>query len=371
MVWFVIGSCCALWKSKSPEAAEREARCANAPGGFKSLSFQDRLYLTKRSVAAKWQEGFESVPETWLIVGGVMAAVPFLSTAVDHTVGWLFGKLGSTSAIAGCFFIGTDLGGNALAFKLANGSLGDWYLGTMVGYTVGTTISYSIPLGTAKCPEADRRYMALALGPGLLSVPFASAVFAILMWISKPNVSSTVTTSGIVDVKLEPELGTWMQQLAVPLGLALIMAILTRFFEKGVVRCFSGFATGLNVAITVVFTLSAVQNICSFFTISLIGWGFDPIMATESQVEAGLEVAGIIALMLMGCYPALAVLELWCLGDEPDETASGVQESKKVLGLSTAGIKGMFGTLSNSLAMFEVWKSDKSTTPADKVQLGN
>ena len=27
----------------------------------------------------------------------------------------------------------------------------------------------------------------------------------------------------------------------------------------------------------------------------------------------------------------------------------------------------MFGTLSNSLAMFEVWKSDKSTTPADKV----
>ena len=122
-----------------------------------------------------------------------MAAVPFLSTAVDHTIGWLFGKLGSTSAIAGCFFIGTDLGllgGNALAFKLANGSLGDWYLGTMVGYTIGTTMAYTIPLGTAKCPEADRRYMALALGPGLLSVPFASAVFALLMWSSKSTIAA-------------------------------------------------------------------------------------------------------------------------------------------------------------------------------------
>ena len=55
------------------------------------------------------------------------------------------------------------------------------------------------------------------------------------MWISKPNVASIVTASGISDATLDVELGTWTKQLATPLGLVPIMAMLTRFFEETVV----------------------------------------------------------------------------------------------------------------------------------------
>ncbi|MET3663298.1 ethanolamine utilization protein EutH [Aquamicrobium ahrensii] len=290
-------------------------------------------------------EGLHSIGPIFIPVAGIMAAIPYLSQFIRVAVGPLFAMIGADPSIAATTVIAVDMGGYQLADTLA-GSRDAWMIATIVGFTSGATIIFSIPVGLAMLAKADHKYMALGIMSGILSVPIgvfiACAIIALAGLDIRPEVSTTAEASHQIALTI----GDILRNLLPLIVFCVAIALGLRFAPDAMIKGFLWFGRIMYAGITLVLVASIVEYFTGFFSAVFGAWGFDPIIADEQDQFRALEIAGYIGIMLAGAFPMVYLLTKYLAG--PME-AIGTR-----IGVSPEGAAGLLAASANILAMYRL-----------------
>ncbi len=313
-------------------------------------------------------DGLHSIGPIFIPVAGIMASVPILSHWIEHLLGPAFALIGADKAMAATTVIAVDMGGYQLAFRLA-GSTESWIMAMLTGYTAGATIVFSIPVGLSMLAKRDHKYMALGILSGVLSIPIGVFVACTLLMLFGPSVRDVVSTDAAATHPLQLAPAVVLRNLAPLVLFVALIAVGLRVWPDQMIRLFMLFGRVVDVAIKLVLVASIVE----YFTGSEVFkgiwprsggvfsqffnyWGFDPIIADDSDRFRALEVAGYIGCMLSGAFPMVYLIKKYL--------AKPVEKIGKRLGLETAGAAGLLAAAANILAMFRLVKEMR---PKDKV----
>ncbi|MCY9402437.1 ethanolamine utilization protein EutH, partial [Bacillus haynesii] len=152
---------------------------------------------SEKGIGKEFMEGFYAIGHVFIPCAGIMAAIPYLSHLIPILIGPLFKSIGVDPAIAATSILAVDMGGYQLAAALAESTEG-WIIAMVVGYLLGPTIVFLIPVGLALLEKRDHKYMALGVMSGILTIPIGVLITSGILAITKPSVRENVTTSGPV-----------------------------------------------------------------------------------------------------------------------------------------------------------------------------
>lgn len=292
----------------------------------------------------EFREGIHSIGPIFLPVAGIMALIPLLSEAIVAFIGPIYAWMHADPALAATMIIAGDMGGYHLAHEIA-GSHSAWILAFAVSFTSGSTIIFSIPVGLAMLPKQDHRYMALGVMAGLLAIPVAVFVIALLLQATQTPLRSEISTTAASTSPFDLPLGSILLNL-VPLVLFVVaLALGLRFLSGFMVRAFIAFGRVLDAVIRLALAASIVQYFTGAFDV-FGDWPLAPFIADEQDQFRALEIAGYIGVMLAGAFPMVYAIRTWLAGPL---TAVGGR-----LGFSEEGAAGILAGAANVLALFRV-----------------
>lgn len=225
-----------------------------------------------------------------------------------------------------------------------------------VAIMTASTVAFNIPVGLSILKQEDYPYMALGAMSGFLAIPFGIFITCVILMITKPAVRTTFTTTGAADYVLHMNMGTVLINLMPIFIFCVILAILLKFFPKGMIKGFMIFGKVLLSLLTLIAAASIIEYYTGFFSWIFGAWGFDPVMADEAQSFRAIELLGSIAMMLTGAFPMVYLIRKFF--------GKYLARAGRLLGLDEVGSAGLLATMANSVALFNMVKDMK---PTDKV----
>lgn len=295
----------------------------------------------------EFMEGFYVIGQIFIPCAGIMAAIPYLSQFISAVIGPFLHQFGIDAAMAATSMIAVDMGGYQLADALAE-TRESWIIAMVVGYFLGPTLTFLIPVGLALVNKKDHKYMALGVMAGILTIPVGILVSCLFIAISKPEIREAVSTNA---PSLYPLLLSFSEILItmVPLIIfVILLAVGLRLYPDKMIKGFLVYGKFLDVGIKLVLVFSIVEYFTGFFSFVFGGWGFDPIIADAEDPYRALEVAGFIGIMLAGSFPFIYIFR--------NVFAKLLHKLAKALGMQETGSMGLVASVANTLAMFRMVK---------------
>ena len=323
--------------------------CAIA-GCFASV-FKEDSPLGKEFLA-----GIDSIGAIFLPVAGIMASAPYLTWFVSHIFGPLYGLVGADQAMAATTFIAVDMGGYQLAEALAQ-TKESWIMAMMTGYMAGATIVFSIPVALKMLRKEDRRYLAMGEMVGFITIPVGVLVSSVIIALTNPSIREVIATNG--DATYELALSFWLIfRNLIPLVIICgAIAIGLYVIPEKMIKGFNVFGKVMDFTLRIVFVFCVVEYFTGIFTTIFGGWGFEPIIADEADINRALEISGYIGIMLCGAFPMVYLIKTYLA--KPLDTVG------RRVGLSADATAGILAGTANVLALFGMVKDLK---PNDKVK---
>ncbi len=318
-------------------------RIFNQFGGAEAVLAKVGLGAVGRSIAgagAQFEEGFMAMGALGLAMVGVIAIAPVLAKVLGPVVIPAYQAVGASPAMFATTLLANDMGGFFLAKELAttNGVLdtASWlYAGLILGAMMGPTIVFSIPVAIGIIDEKDRRFLAMGVLAGIVTIPLGCIAGGLVAMHSgvQVNGQTVVFTYGLIFQNLIPVLGF---SVLVALGLWLI--------PEKMINGFQIFAK-LLVSLITVGLAAAVLNTTLGLTVIP---GMDPIFMVAGdkpgEVMRAVEVIGYIACILLGAYPMVFLLSRWF-----EKPLMGIGS---LLHMNNNAAAGMVATLANNIPMF-------------------
>ena len=318
-------------------------RIFNQFGGAEAVLAKVGLGAVGRSIAgagAQFEEGFMAMGALGLAMVGVIAIAPVLAKVLGPVVIPAYQAVGASPAMFATTLLANDMGGFFLAKELAttNGVLdtASWlYAGLILGAMMGPTIVFSIPVAIGIIDEKDRRFLAMGVLAGIVTIPLGCIAGGLVAMHSglQVNGQTVVFTYGLIFQNLIPVLAF---SVLVALGLWLI--------PEKMINGFQIFAK-LLVSLITVGLAAAVLNTTLGLTIIP---GMDPIFMVAGdkpgEVMRAVEVIGYIACILLGAYPMVFLLSRWF-----EKPLMGIGS---LLHMNNNAAAGMVATLANNIPMF-------------------
>jgi ethanolamine transporter len=304
-------------------------------------------------LGSQFVDGIDSIGPIFLPVAGIMAAAPYLTRFVSFVFGNLFEFIGADPAMAATTFIAVDMGGYQLAEELAQ-TKESWIMAMMTGYMGGATIVFTIPVALKMIQVADRKYLALGVMCGLLSIPVGVFVSSAIIAFSHPMIRETIS-AGTGEATYQLALG--FGQIALNLVPLIIicgaLALGLKFKPDAMIKGFIVFGRFLESALKLVFVVVVVE----YFTGlpgAIVGsfYEFEPIIADESDIFRALEVSGAIGIMLCGAFPMVYLIKRYL--ERP------LTKVSQVFGLDADATTGILAAAANVLALLEIVKDMKA-----------
>ena len=323
--------------------------CAIA-GCFASV-FKEESPLGKEFLA-----GIDSIGAIFLPVAGIMASAPYLTWFVSHIFGPLYGLVGADKAMAATTFIAVDMGGYQLAEALAE-TKESWIMAMMTGYMAGATIVFSIPVALKMLRKEDRRYMAMGEMVGFITIPVGVLVSSVIIALTNPSIREVIATNG--DATYELALSFWLifRNLVPLIIICGAIAIGLYVIPEKMIKGFNAFGKVMDSTLRIVFVFCVVEYFTGIFTTIFSGWGFEPIIADEEDINRALEISGYIGIMLCGAFPMVYLIKTYL--------ARPLDAVGRKVGLSADATAGILAGTANVLALFGMVKDLK---PNDKVK---
>src|SRR5699024_2645816 len=239
----------------------------------------------------EFMEGIFAVGPIFANSAGIMASIPFISRFIENVMGPFFDKLGADSAIAATTILATDMGGYQLANVLKDSYEG-WIMAMIVGFMAGATIVFSIPLGLPMLDKRDRKFMALGIMSGLLTIPIGAFIASSIIVLSDTKIRTIIATNAQSSHEFVLTYAAIFVNLLPLIIFVIIIALGLHFFADAMIKGFMVFGKILDVCIKTVLVFSIVEIFTGFFTTVFGVWGFDPIMADGEDNFRALENAG-------------------------------------------------------------------------------
>lgn len=310
----------------------------------------------KSELGAQFLEGFNSIGAIFLPVAGIMASAPFLTRIVSNLFGPAFSLVGADPAMAATTFIAVDMGGYHLADALAQ-TRESWIMAMTTGYMAGATIVFSIPVALKMLQPEDRRYLALGVMSGFVSIPFGVLISSAIIAISNPVIRDSVSTNSAATYQLALGFGQIFKNLIPLIIICSLLAVGLLMIPDKMIKGFNAFGKILDSALRIVVVLCVVEYFTGALS-NLFGvWGFDPIIADSADINRALEVSGAIGMMLCGAFPMVYLIKKYL--------AKPMNFIGNKVGLSQDATTGILACAANALALFAIIKDMK---PEDKVR---
>ena len=318
-------------------------RILNQFGGAEAVLGRIGLGALGRSFAgsgAQFEEGFMAMGALGLAMVGVIALAPVLAQILGPVVIPIYKALGASPAMFATTLLANDMGGFFLAKELAttDGVVDNaaWlYAGLILGAMMGPTIVFSIPVAIGIIDEKDRRFLAMGVLAGIVTIPIGCIAGGLVAMNSGITVGGqpVVFTIGMILINVIPVL---ICSVMVAVGLWLI--------PEKMINGFQIFAKLLVSLITLGLALAVLKAVIGFEVIP----GMDPIFMVAGdkpgEVMRAIEVIGYIACVLLGAYPMVFLLTRWF-----EKPLMGVGA---LLHINNNAAAGMVATLANNIPMF-------------------
>ncbi|MDR2672823.1 MAG: ethanolamine utilization protein EutH [Coriobacteriales bacterium] len=293
--------------------------------------------------------GIDSIGPIFLPVAGIMAAAPYLTAFVSSVFGPAFSFLGADPAMAATTFIAVDMGGYQLADALAQ-TKESWIMAMVTGYMGGATIVFTIPVALKMIRKIDRKYLALGVMCGLLSIPIGVFVSSVIIAFSHPMIREAIIAgSGEASYQLALGFGTIGLNLVPLIIICVALALGLKFKPDAMIKGFIVFGRFLESALKLVFVVVVVEYFTGLPTALFNGYfGFEPIIADEIDLFRALEVSGAIGIMLCGAFPMVYLIKRYL--------AKPLASIGRFFGLSADAVTGILAAAANVLALLEIVK---------------
>lgn len=314
--------------------------------GCMSYVFKEGSELGKQFL-----EGIYSIGAIFIPVAGITASAPYLSAFIKAVFAPLFQLCGADAAMAATTFIAVDMGGYQLADALAQ-TRESWIMAMYTGYMAGATIVYIIPVALKILNKKDRPYLALGMMSGLISVPIGVLVAGILTAICNPVIRETISTNTEATYQLSLSYLMIFRNLIPIIVICLALVIGLNVKPNIMIKGFCVFGKVMDSALTIILMLCIVEYFTGIFSKLFGGWGFEPIIADEKNLNRALETAGYIGIMLCGAFPMVWLIQRYL--SRPLEFLG------RKVGLSENAVAGIFAGAANVLALLKMTKDMKA-----------
>lgn len=286
----------------------------------------DFLFLkNKYGLGQKFKEGIELIGPLCFAIVGIIAFVPLIAWCIENTISPLYEKMGLDPSMAVTSIIAIDMGGYQLSMAVTKDTLiGNW-AGIVYGSMMGATIVYTIPVGLQAIKAKDRDYFAKGVLYGIAAIPFGTFVGGLMMGINVITVLLNLIPAVIFSVIVIVCLAIW------PNGTTNAF----RFFGK-FVTAFG--IVAMLVAMIKQFVLVPIADTGAFDITAVPFWNL------VGSCTEGVEVAGLIGLILSGAMPFAFCLNKWL--------AKPISSISKKTDVTQAGASGFFVQLADNMPMF-------------------
>ncbi|VEC91356.1 ethanolamine utilization protein EutH [Salmonella enterica subsp. enterica] len=304
-----------------------------------SARFLGKFGKSIEGSGGQFEEGFMAMGALGLAMVGMTALAPVLAHVLGPVIIPVYEMLGANPSMFAGTLLACDMGGFFLAKELAGGDVAAWlYSGLILGSMMGPTIVFSIPVALGIIEPSDRRYLALGVLAGIVTIPLAA-----LRGIDRHVLrrADQWSASGVY-LRVDPDEHDpgIDRRGAGSAGL--------KFIPEKMINGFQIFAKFLVALITIGLAAAVVKF--------LLGWelipGLDPIFMAPGdkpgEVMRAIEVIGSISCVLLGAYPMVLLLTRWF--EKP------LMNVGKLLNVNNIAAAGMVATLANNIPMFGMMK---------------
>lgn len=285
-------------------------------GSFFVVSGIDYVFGNKFKLGEKFEEGVKSMGVLALSMIGIYSLAPILSEALGAVIIPIFKMLHFDPSIFAGSLLTTEMGGYQVAKNLALNDNVGLFSGIILASSLGTTISFTIPLGMGMIAKKDEKYFSMGIMAGMLTIPVACIVGGIcqglnykdLLWSTFPVMLFSVII-GIALLKI-PD----------------ILMKVFNIFGKSII---SLSVIGLILqGVEVIFQVKTIPGLLPF--------------------SEGLNVIGKMALVLGGSYPMLAFVNRL--------SKKAFDKLGEKIGINGVSVTGLLGNLASNLLVFAIFK---------------
>ncbi len=272
----------------------------------------DKIIGNKFGLGEKFEEGFNAMGALALGMVGMVCLSPVLSNVIAPIISPILSAIGSDPAIFGSI-LPNDTGGYSLALSLAQNQEAGLYSGLIVASMLGSTVTFSIPVGLNLIAKKETPYFAKGLVIGMITIPIGSIVGGLMAGYNAMMVIMNTIPVFII---------------------AVILIIGLKFAPNKTMKGCLYFGNVVVVVITVGLVAAAFEYMTGIVLI--------PGMA---PIEEAMNMIGTIAVVLLGTFPVLHLLTK--ILDKP-LTAIGTK-----IGMDTVSTAGMIFSMANSIPVFK------------------
>lgn len=279
---------------------------------FAVLGAIDKILGNKLGLGEKFEQGFMAMGSMAFAILGIYTLSPVIASLVLNTVGPVFEAMRLDPSIIAGIMLAPDMGGYSAAAMMAkNTSLAN-YSGIILASTLGTTISFTIPMGSGIVKKEDYNYFSKGLLIGITTIPLGAAVGGLLCGLTVSEVLINV------------------------IPIILIAMLLTIGIKKYPEKTINGFKK-FSSMIQIIGVLGLIVGIIEMnFNIKLI-----PGMYTLNE---GIGIVCSISVILAGAYPMIHTITKY-LGEPLRILGSKI-------GIGEIAVAGMISSLANNVPAF-------------------
>lgn len=283
---------------------------------FSVIGGLDRIFGNRLGLGTAYENGIKTIGTLALSMIGIMVLSPVIADICTPVIKPVFQLLGADPSVFAGSLLACDMGGAQLAMDLSSNTSAARFSGILIGSTLGTTISFTVPVSMSSLSATDKECAAKGILCGIITIPIGivlggiTAGFPFLM-IIRNTVPVIILSSLIV------------------LGLCKAEHVLIKAFE-----IFGIIVTALS---TVGIVCAGVNLITGVVIIPNLG-----------SISDAFVTVGEIGIVLSGAFPLIVILKR--ILRKPINMLS------HCLNTNSASIAGIIATLANSIATFDMIK---------------
>jgi ethanolamine transporter len=283
----------------------------------------------------QFEEGFMAMGALALAMVGVMALAPVLAKLLGTIITPVYTALGANPAMFATTLLAIDMGGFPLAKEMSGGDTAAWmYAGVILGSMMGPTIVFSIPVGLGIIDKEDRRFLAMGILAGIVTIPLGCIAGGLVAMASEIKIDGEVVNFTLPLI---------LRNMVPVIIVGVLIAIGLKVIPEKLISGFQIFAKILVCVITVGLAAAVFKDQLG---ITLIP-GMEPIFSEQNVAIPDLramEAIGKIACVLLGAYPMVFLATRWF--------GKPLMKIGSILKMNDAAAAGMVASLANNIPMF-------------------
>lgn len=282
---------------------------------FSILGGIDKILNNRFGIGEKFDEGFKALGGLALTIIGIYSLSPIIAKGVTPILYPLAKIMNTDPSVFIGSILAPDLGGFPTSMEIAKNEVIGMYNGVILTSTLGTVISFTLPVAVGLISKDDLDYFARGVLSGIITIPFAMILGGLMMKLTIMDILTSLAPVLIFS--------------------ALVVLGLIKAKQK-TIRVFNI----LGKVIITISTIGLILGIVQFM------FGIE-ISQYIIPIEEGAMVIVKIGIILSGAYPMFTILSrilhkyLTRIGNR--------------LELDQYSILGIFSSLANSIPMLGIY----------------